>query len=660
MSGRSAVSQPYPLLLSPTTLRGRTVRNRIASTPHATGWGHDGLLSSAEVAYHARKARGGCGLVMTFGSASVDPASAAAYGSISLWDERNEPALRALASEVQRAGALCLSQMTHMGRRGSSIDSGLPLRSASDVPEPVHREVPVPLEADEIEAIVRRFGEAAARLRACGWDGCEVTSFGGHLIEQFLDPAVNLRTDRYGGDLDGRLRFAREVLAAVRAAAGDDFIVGFRMTLDQCLPDPGLAPDALQGVAVALAGDGVVDLLSVSGGTGATPVSQAATVPPDALPPATYAELAGAAKRRVGDLRVLLAGRVLDGASAERCLRETGVDLVAMTRAIIAEPDLPGLLASGGRPRPCISINQGCIGRLYEHGPVGCTINPAIREPRLEQLEPAARSRRVVVVGAGVAGLEAARAAALRGHAVTVLERREEVGGRARLAARWPGRERWLLYLDWLRDEAVAAGATLHLATEAHTETLVRLEPEAVVLATGSRAREERRGGGLPLRDADAVLEDGPDPGWRGRAILVVDEEGRWVAPTVAERLALAGSEVEVVTPLPSVGADIDPTQYPFVQRRLVEAGVRLTPNSTWHGVRDGAAVVGHAFAAVAPERREVAGVVLATARAADTSLRDELRARVGGLELRVVGDALAPRLLHDAAAEGARAGASI
>ena len=215
------VTDRYPLLLSPFEIRGRRLRNRIVSTPHATGWSRDGLIDRSEVDYHVRKAAGGCGLVMTFGSASVDPSTEASYGSVALWDERNEPALRALADGVHEHGGLVMSQMTHMGRRGTSAISGIPLRAPSDLPEGVHMEVPVPLATDELPAIVERFAEVARRLERCGLDGAEVTSFGGHLIEQFFDPLVNTRTDEYGGSLENRTRFAREVLLAVRAAVSD-------------------------------------------------------------------------------------------------------------------------------------------------------------------------------------------------------------------------------------------------------------------------------------------------------------------------------------------------------------------------------------------------------------------------------------------------------
>ena len=271
----------YPHVFSPLTLRGRVIPNRIVSTPHATGWGHDGILTQAEVDYHVRKAAGGVGLVMTFGSAAVDPHSAASYGSISLWDERNDDALRELAGRVHEHGALIMSQMTHMGRRGNSFLSGQAMKAASDLPEGVHREVPAVLTEEEISDLIDRFGHAAQRLMNLGWDGAEVTSYGGHLIEQFFDPNVNDRTDRYGGSLENRVRFGREVLQSVRNATSESFLVGFRMTADQGLPSGGMSTVELEDVARAITAGGTVDLLSISNGTGYTARTTAAFVPGD-------------------------------------------------------------------------------------------------------------------------------------------------------------------------------------------------------------------------------------------------------------------------------------------------------------------------------------------------------------------------------------------
>jgi 2,4-dienoyl-CoA reductase-like NADH-dependent reductase (Old Yellow Enzyme family) len=650
----------YPLLLSPFEIRGRRLRNRIVSTPHATGWSRDGLIDRSEVDYHVRKAAGGCGLVMTFGSASVDPSTEASYGSVALWDEHNEPALRALADGVHQHGGLVMSQMTHMGRRGTSAISGMPLRAPSDLPEGVHMEVPVPLATDELPAIVERFADVARRLERCGLDGAEVTSFGGHLIEQFFDPLVNTRTDEYGGFLENRTRFAREVLLAVRGAVSDRFIVGFRMAVDQCRTG-GLGPDEMIEIARDLASTGAVDLFSVSGGTGATRLATGYFVPGDALPEGVYNERAIRFRREVG-VPTLVAGRNVEPDMAESVVA-SGVDLVAMTRAIIADPDLPLKIADGRHHRPCIGLNDGCIGRLYTGMPMYCSVNPAIRDPGLAEVAPAEAPARVVVVGGGVAGLEAARAAALRGHHVVLFERRSVLGGRACLAGLRSGRDRWSGYIDWLRDESDAAGVEMRVGVEADAAAVLAENPDAVVVATGSILRPEARlPGPLPVLDVDELLEGDatilPDPS-TGSA-LILDDDGHQLAPTAAEMLVNAGFQVEIATTHPAVGDLIDATQLPFILQRLARDGVRLTPNVAGVASSSGAVTLRHLYSEQDERREGVALVVIAGRRKGLTTLRDELAAAAPDLPVVVVGDALSPRTLLDATAEGARAGAMI
>ena len=632
------------------------LRNRIVSTPHATGWSHDGHIAQSEIDYHVRKAAGGVGLVMTFGSASVDPTTQASYGSIALWDERNEPALRALADGVHRHGALCISQMTHMGRRGNSLTSGVPLRAPSDLPEGSHLEVPVPLELDELPAIVERFAAAARRLEECGWDGCEVTSFGGHLIEQFFDPQVNTRTDAYGGSLENRTRFGREVLEAVRAAVSDDFIVGLRMAVDQCVPG-GLGPEDMIEIARSLTSAGAVDLISVSGGTGATRLGTAYFVPGDELPEGVFNERAARFRQAVG-VPVLVAGRNLEPAVAEVALAD-GVDLIAMTRAIIADPDLPRKVAAEERKRPCISLNEGCIGRLYLGLPMWCSVNPAIREPELGHLVPTLDPGRIVVVGGGVAGLEAARGAARRGHRVVVFERRPDLGGRALLAAERRGRERWRLYVDWLRAEALDAGVEIRLGNPADAADVLAEQPDAVILATGSRLRAATPPSGTPLIDVDALLEHGV-PVSSGSRALVLDDEGGFSAPTAAEALVAAGCDVEIATIHTSVAALVDPTQQPFVLKRLGQARVVLSPNLAWVPSGSARIELQHLYTQEVEPRADVDLIVVAGRRQGETSLKVALATAAPDLPVTVVGDALAPRTLLDAVAEGARAGATI
>lgn len=650
----------YPLLLSPFEIRGRTSRNRIVSTPHATGWSRDGLIDRSEVDYHIRKAIGGCGLVMTFGSASVDPSTEASYGSVALWDERNEPALRALADGVHAHGGLVMSQMTHMGRRGTSLISAIPLRAPSDLPEGVHMEVPVPLATDELPAIVERFAEVARRLEACGLDGAEVTSFGGHLIEQFFDPLVNTRTDEYGGSLGNRTRFAREVLLAVRAAVSDGFIVGFRMAVDQCLTG-GLGPDEMIEIARMLASTGAVDLFSVSGGTGATRLSTGYFVPGDMLPEGLYNERAARFRHEVG-VPTLVAGRIVEPTVAEEALAG-GVDLVAMTRALIADPDLPSKVAGGRRHRPCIGLNDGCIGRLYQGMPMWCSVNPSIREPDLEAVAPTGEPARIVVIGGGVAGSSAAREAARRGHEVVLFERRSALGGRAHLAGLRSGRDRWDRFIDWLREEAEEVGVELRLGVDADASTILAERPDAVIVATGSMLRPEARlAGPVPVLDVDELLEGGSAtlPAPSSGAALILDDDGHQLAPTAAEMLVAAGFQVEIATTHPAVGDLIDATQLPFVLQRLAQDRVRLTPNVAGVPSPAGAVTLRHLYSEEEERRDGIALVVVAGRRRGLTALRDELAAVAPDLPVVVVGDALSPRWLLDAVAEGARAGATV
>lgn len=647
----------HPHLFSPFELRGRTLRNRIVSTPHATGWGHDGLIDRREVDYHVRKAAGGCALVMTFGSASVDPTTAASYGSIAIWDERNEAALRALADGVHANGALCISQLTHMGRRGTSTTSGIPLRSSSNRPEGVHLEVPVPLDADELGRIADRFAAAAQRLERCGWDGCEVTSIGGHLIEQFFDPAINDRSDAYGGSVENRTRFGREVLAAVRAAVSDRFIVSFRMTVDQCLPD-GLGPDDLIEIARNLLTPAVPDLLSLSGGTCATRLATAYAVPGDELPEGVFNDQALRFRQALG-LPVLVAGRNLEPELADACVAG-GVDLVAMTRAIIADPDLPTKAAAGIRQRPCIGCNEGCIGRLYRHLPMWCAVNPGIREPDLERSAPTAVPRRVVIVGGGVGGLEAARGAARRGHHVMLYERRDELGGRARLALRRRNRERWGTYIDWVAQEATDAGADVRRGVDVTAATIAEHTPDIVVIATGSELRPDAvLPGPLPVLDVDDLLEHGV-PTVERRSALILDDEAGFLAATAAEALTDAGYAVEIATAHGAICAAIDETQQPFVIRRLLLAGVIASPNLAGVVSDEDGVTLRHLFTERDERRDGVGLVVVAGRRQARATLRHELHELRPELEIVAIGDALAPRTLLDAVAEGARVGAEI
>jgi len=645
---------PYGHLLAPITVRGKEIRNRIVSSPHATGWEHPGgLISDKEVDYHVRKAAGGVGLVMTFGSASVDPTTAASYGAIALWNPANEPQLRRLADGVHAHGGFVMSQMTHMGHRGSSKVALTPVRGVSDLPEPEHREVAEPLTVAELHTLAERFVEAALRLHRCGWDGAEVTSFA-LLIEQFWDPAINTRTDEYGGSLGNRMRFGKEVVAAVRAALPDDFLVGFRMSLDQRSGGRriGTSTDELLTIATEMAATGDIDLLSVTGGDAMTRPALSVAMGSEFVPPVTAGDAAARVTAAV-DVPVILAGRVNSGPVAEATLAAGKADLVAMTRALIADPDLPRKLAAGERVRPCIGINQGCIGRLYQHFPIVCSVNPAIRDPQLEHVPPTTRPRRVVVVGAGVAGLEAARNAALKGHDVVVLERAAHLGGRARLNAVHGWRPAWQQYLDHLAAELADLGVPITFDAAGTAPEVLALAPETVVLATGSRLRSMPG----PLVDADEVIA-APPPG--DGVAVVIDDDGGFVGPTAAAALAEQGWSVTIATPLPALAAEVDATQVRFVHERLLKASPTVIPDVRLLPDPGPDVVLEHVLTGAIRTITAPGIVAVAGHRQAENALRGELLAAAPALDVHVVGDARAPRGFDAATAEGALTGAAI
>lgn len=650
------------LLFSPTEVGGREIKNRIVSTSHAEGLDDGGLLNEQFVRYHARKAAGGAGLIMTFGSASVYEKSSAAYGSVSLWNPENEPFFEDLAERVHKHDALIMSQATHMGRRGNSLASGKPLQAPSAVPEPVHREIPHVLKTEEIKPIVDAFADAATRLERCGWDGVEITSFGGHLIEQFWSPTINQRTDAYGGDLEGRMRFSLEVVEAVAEAVSDRFIVGFRMTGDPLTDVVGLDQDDMLEIAQRLDSLGRINMFNISGGTGATPFSQAGTVPPDAFARACYNPLAHRMRDHLS-VPVLAAGRILDPSLAEEALAAGDCDLVAMTRAIIADPDMPNRAMRGevSRIRPCIAINEGCIGRVYDGLPIACTVNPSIADDSLSELAPVDHHQRVVVVGGGPAGMEAARVSAERGHEVLLFERNEQLGGQVVPSAAAPDHQHFGLHLAWLENELKRLRVDVRLGFDGSVDDILGAAPNAVILATGARTVVPPEAESVRVQCVtDVDILEGKIVVEQDTRILVYDaggQRGGYVANLIAEAGA---SHVELASPLLTVGEELDMVNEPAMYRRLAKNKVLCTPNQVLAGQREGALLLRDMWSDEERAVQDVDLIVFAGHRVAEDKIADSLSATQSELDVHLIGDSVAPRLLRDAIAEGTRAGNTI
>src|SRR5213595_3688979 len=403
-------------LFSPTRVGRLTLKNRIYSSGHAEAMAEGGRPGERLRRYHEAKARGGCALTIFGGSSSVHPSSpAAAWKQIANHDDSVIPGYRQIADAVHRHDCLVFTKLTHLGRRAQSDPEVSPvLLAPSQIPERVHREVPHELEPEQIAALVRAFGDAARRCRAGYLDGIELSMAHNHLIDQFWCPLFNQRTDAYGGSLENRMRFALEVLAAIRREVGRDFVVGARISGDEFTAG-GLSAHDMAEIARRLAASGLVDFLSIIGGGAHTYELQAAAVPNMSYATGVFVPLAAAIKHAAPGMPIFHASRIVDPVHADRTVAAGQIDVVGMTRALIADPDLPRKAREGRLDdiRTGVGANEGCIDRIYQGKPVTCVQNPAAgREGELPEVHPASVAKKVLVVGGGVAGLEAARVAA--------------------------------------------------------------------------------------------------------------------------------------------------------------------------------------------------------------------------------------------------------
>lgn len=574
----------YPHLFEPIQLNQLKIRNRIVSTAHAEVYAENGVPGERYIRYYEEKARGGVGLAICGGSSPVSHDSPAQWwSSVNLARDETMEGLAKLAETMHSHGAKIMIQATHMGRRTAWHGFDWPhLVTPSGVREPVHRGNAKTIEIEEIRRIVREYARAAYRVKASGMDGIEISAAHQHLIDQFWSPRTNHRTDEYGGSLANRLRFGVEVLTAVREEVGRDFCVGLRMCGDEFHED-GLDHEAFKEIAQAMSESGLVDYLSVIGSGADTHNTLANCMPPMALPPEPFAHLAGGIKSVV-KIPVMHAQSIRDAQQAERLLASGTVDMVGMTRAQIADPHMVIKIRDGREDqiKQCVGANY-CIDRQYNGLDVLCVQNAATsREQTMPHIiaKTSGPKRKVVVVGAGPAGLEAARVARERGHDVVLFEKQAQVGGQVNLAAKAPKREQMAGIIRWFDLETQRLGVDRRLNTEADVSMIMDERPDVVVLATG----------GLPHIDQNA--EWGASEGlsvssWDilgGRVapqgnVLVYDVVSTHAGSGVADFIASRGHRVEIVTPDVKIADDTGGTTFPIFYRQLYAQGVILTPN---------------------------------------------------------------------------------
>jgi 2,4-dienoyl-CoA reductase-like NADH-dependent reductase (Old Yellow Enzyme family) len=641
-------------LLEPISVGSVELRNRVVSTAHGAflSFYRPGETADRYIGYQERRAAGGAGLII-LQPVQVHPSSQAS-GHYSYEPQDLRRKLRAMADALHAHGTAVFMQLMHFGAefRSDASSDFTPLWSFGGTISPSGSEVSHQMSGEEIEEVVDAFVSTAVLALESGIDGVELHGAHGYLIQQSYSPWANRREDEWGEPL----RFATTILSRLRAQVGSDPVVGVRLSVDDYRrpADGGLGPEGLRDVARALVDTGHIDYVNQSSGSRSAHYARAVASyhhPPGELLP-LIAQTRAAIGARVPVVGV---GRVTTPELAERALREEVCDLVAMTRAQIADPDVVVKLERGeaARIRPCVGANQGCVDRMAGGMPITCFHNPDVgREHRLVD-GGAGERRRVLVVGAGPAGLAAARLAAVRGHDVQVVERRDAVGGRLGLLRDCGPAAILLESVRWLERELTELGIEVELGVALDADRLRERGPDVVVLATGTTPASDRLpagDGSIPLLSVEDALRDG----LHGQRVVVVDHIGAEEVVTAGERLSADAAALTLTTPMPTVGSFIGFTRISEQLKRLYAAGCELVTTVGLRDVREGEAVLRHVHSG--RELRVAADVIVAGVPG-----RPELTlvepARALGARVLLAGDAVAPRDAMRAFREGDDAG---
>ena len=639
-------------LFSPLKVGSMTVPNRIVVPGHYPAFRDpDTLPGERNVAYWESKAKGGVGLICT----GVWGVHRTTLMAPMLWPNAVEK-LRRATDAIKRHGTCFVVQLWHGGSQAYSALVGNQAWSASSVSRG-SGSAPHAMTKDEIKEIVEAFASTAAEVKKAGVDGVELHGAHGYLFNQFMSPVTNIRTDEYGGDIEGRMRFTLEVIDAVRAAVGSDFVVGIRFNGDEFAPG-GYSLDDMKIMAPMMERTGKLDYLNVSTGS-------LLTIAPMYFPTGHSVYLAAAIKE-VTDLPVCCIGRINDPVQAERILAERQADLVAMNRATICDPELPRKAREDRveEIRKCLACSEGCWQNVTQNrNPRGitCAYNPTVGKettPGWLELVPAPTKKKVMVIGGGPAGLETARVAAARGHQVSLWEKGDELGGLILVAAKAPGRDGFDELPRYYRYQMKLLDVDVHLNTEVTADTVMQENPDVVVVATGSLPGMPHDIKGTEQDNVVNVRDVLSGKAEAGQNVLVIDYQQHIQGLSTTDFLSQQGKKVELITPDATPGSAVENITRAALFQRLYRAGVTLTPSTRLKEISGNTVTVANIYTDIDRVIEGVDTVVLSYGGVENNELFYALKGQVK--ELYTVGDCKAIRKLLWATNDGATIGRMI
>ncbi len=579
-------------LLQPFQLKHLTLKNRLMTSSHEPAYTEDGMPKERYRLYHQARAEAGLAMTMTAGSALVSKDSPPAFGNILAYREEVVPWMRELVDSCHQHDCKVMIQLTHLGRRAAWNHSDwLPTVSPSGMREPAHRAFPKTIEDWDIERIVADYALGAEHMQAAGLDGIELQCYG-HLIDQFWSPVTNFRDDDWGGTLDNRLRFTHLILDAIRESVGPGFIVGLRLVVDEQMEN-GITREVGLEIARRMVAGGQIDFLNVIRGHIDTDAALTDIIPVQGMAASPHLDFAGDVRRET-KFPVFHAAKIADVATARHAVASGKLDMVGMTRAHIADPQIVRKLAAGREQdiRPCVGATY-CLDRIYLAGEALCIHNPASgREATMphEIEDKSADPKKFVIVGAGPAGLEAARIAAARGHQVIVFEATPQAGGQARLMTLSPRRREMIGIVDWRVEQCDKAGVEFRFNTYAEADDVLAENPDIVIVATGGLPNIDilQSGNELVVSARDIIAGDVKP----ADEVLLYDDGADHPGMQAAEIIAESGARLEIVTPERQIAPDIGGTNLTPYMRKLLPRDVRFTPCRRALGAaRDGARI---------------------------------------------------------------------